>query len=351
MASLVRRKTSPFWYVQHRTAHGDWKRTATRYRIGIGSDTRKARELAAEYSLKEHQNKSEPRENWSCWVDDWLAGRRLSPLTVARYQSSWEHVRKFLHKVGIQGPRYVTYATCMDYMAWRKKNKAGRKKPATLNTAIMELKVLGFIMGEAVRRGFANSNPCRELRIPRDKPREKPELTDDQISTIREALKTEPEWMSDAFELAIHHGCRLSECRVPMEDVDFTRNVIHFRKTKGDKPFTVPIHPGILPLLKRKAKTGAAFVSEVPGNDSKPFHTLFKKLGLVGVSFHSTRVTVVSRMARSPEIKPELARRYVNHSSELVHRIYQRLGAEDLRGISGVLGIPSPGNGDDPQAI
>ena len=351
MACTIKRPGSPYWYIQFTDAKCQRRREATRFRIGVGSETRKARELAAEYTLKERKRpKKEARENWNEWVGDYIAGLRLSPLSIIRYQASWESLLKFLKDRDITGPRFVSYALCMDYLSWRKKNAAGRKKPASHNTAILELKVLGLVMGEAVRRDYCQANPCRELRIPRDKPREKPELTDEQIDTIRTALKTKPEWMSDAFELSIHHGCRLSECRVPLGDVDFERGLIHFRKTKGDKPFTVPIHPGILPLLKRKAASGAPFVSDVPRNDSKPFHSLFKRLGLVGVSFHSTRVTVVSRMARSPEIKPELARRYVNHSSELVHRIYQRIGADDLRGISGVLGIPSPENQDSQPA-
>lgn len=326
-------------------------RTATKFRVGIGADTRKARELAAEHSLKESRLSGVPKgESWKEWAAQWLGSLKLSQLTINRYRTAWENVLKFFEIRGTGAPRYVSYATCMDYLEWRKTNAAGRKKKACHNTALLELKVLGLVMGEAVRRGYASANPCRELRIGRDKPREKPELTDDQISSIREALKSEPEWMSDAFELAIHHGCRLSECRVPMEDVDLKRRVIHFRKTKGDKPFTVPIHPGILPLLNRKAESGAKFVSEVPENDSKPFHLLFKRLGLEGVSFHSTRVSVVSRLARCPEVKQEVAMRYVNHSSELVHRIYQRIGVDDVRGVSAHLRIPSSENPDAPKA-
>lgn len=353
MANLMRRPRSPFWYVQYRDPKtGGWRRKATKYRAGIGSDTRKARELAAEYSLRESQDvPATNKEHWKEWAGPWLASLKLSPKSITRYQSSWENLMVFFRAREISAPRYVTYAVCMDYMEWRKKTKLGHKKmPACHNTARLELQVLGFVMGEAVRRGFTAANPCRELHIGRDKPREKPELSDRQITKIRKALESEAEWMRDAFELAIHHGCRLSECRVPMTNVDFKRGVITFGKTKGDKPFSVPIHPGILPLLKRKAESKAKFVSDVPGNDSKPFTLLFKKLGLEGVSFHSTRVSVVSRLARCPEIKQEVAMRYVNHSSELVHRIYQRLGVDDVRGVSGALHIPKSESRGDPPA-
>ena len=48
------------------------------------------------------------------------------------------------------------------------------------------------------------------------KPPKKPELTDKEISQIREALKEEPEWMQVAFDIALHTGCRLRETHLPM---------------------------------------------------------------------------------------------------------------------------------------
>lgn len=353
MASLIRRPRSPFWYIQHRDlTTGKWIRIATKYRIGIGTDTRKAREAAAEYTVKENQAAViGPNERWELWVDEWISSMKISKKSIDRYRSSWENVFAFFKRQEIPAPRYVSYETCMNFLAWRKKHAVGRKKtPACHNTALLELKVLGFVMGEAVRRNYAIANPCRELRISREKPREKPELTDKQIATIRDALRFEEEWMSDAFELAIHHGCRISECRVAMSDVDLMRGVLFFRNMKGDKPFSVPIHPGIRPLLERKAAANALYVANVPENDSKPFTLLFKRLGMIGVSFHSTRVSVVSRLARSPGIKPEIAMRYVNHSSELVHRIYQRLRSDDLLGVSDALNIPLSETPDAPPA-
>ena len=38
---------------------------------------------------------------------------------------------------------------------------------------------------------------------------------------IREALKTEPEWMQISFEIALHTVCRLREIRLPLNCVDF----------------------------------------------------------------------------------------------------------------------------------
>ena len=50
-------------------------------------------------------------------------------------------------------------------------------------------------MDEAVRLDHADTNPLVSLKVHRDKPAKKPEITDAEIIKIRDALKEEPEWM------------------------------------------------------------------------------------------------------------------------------------------------------------
>ena len=45
-----------------------------------------------------------------------------------------------------------------------------------------------MIMGEAVRLGYADSNPLVSLNLRRSKPAKKPELTDKEIGEIRKSL-------------------------------------------------------------------------------------------------------------------------------------------------------------------
>ena len=89
------------------------------------------------------------------------------------------------------------------------KKKTG--KTVGRNTAIMELKLLAMIMGEAVRLGHADANPLVSLKLRRDKAAKKPEL-DRQGNQPKfgKRLKVEPEWMQTAFEIALHTGCRLA---------------------------------------------------------------------------------------------------------------------------------------------
>jgi integrase len=325
MASLYRDPKSPFWYLRKKGSNGKWKSVATRYRHGIASETRKAREECAAASLEESRF-ARRQDAWATWVPDYLKTRYSNTDTRRRALNAWGRLSEYFTEQKIHAPQNVTYRTCMDYLPWR-------KRKAAHNTALLELKILGVVCEEAKRRGIISANPALRLGIAKERGKEKPELTDDNIKTIRTALRKEQAWMRYAFEIALHQGCRLSETNLFRDDVDLQKNVIHFRKTKGDKPFTVPLNPALKPklhkLLRGKSESDADRLFRFPANAARDFHRFHKKLGIKGVTFHSTRVTVASRLARRgyPLAK---AMRLLNHSSELIHRSYQRLQAEDV---------------------
>lgn len=333
MASLYRDSESPFWYLKFKDAAGKWRCKSLRpLRHGIPADTRKAKAKADEHSLEEH-TRSPQRESWASWVPAYLKGRYMNPDTRRRVLNAWDRLSEYLGGKGINSAQELRYADCMDYMPYR-------VKTAAHNTARLELKILKVVCDEAIRRGIITKNPASRLGVPRVRGKERPELTDDDIAKIRFALKSEPDWMSHAFEIALHQGCRLSETPVFSSDLNWLKGEMHFRRTKGDKPFTVPIHPSLKPLLQRLSVGAKDRIFEMPTNAARDFHRFFQKLALPEVTFHSTRVTVASRLARSgyPLAK---AMRLLNHSSELVHRQYQRLQAEDVADAYEVLRIPT----------
>jgi hypothetical protein len=71
------------------------------------------------------------------------------------------------------------------------------------------------------------------------------------------------------------------------------------------------------------------------------------------LSFHSTRVTVVTRLARA-NYSRQLTKAYVGHASDTVHDIYTRLEAADVRHLGKVLSAAvndlSGENQDDSEA-
>jgi len=345
MACLIKRDTSPYWLVQYRSAKtGRKTQKSTKCRVkGTAAELRKAQQLCAALSKRESEECREkvPHDQWEKWVPLFIPERyRGRALTRIRYENAWSALSVYLAEIGVDRPVQLTYEHCVSYPKWRSGRPMAKKKAAGRNTALLEVKFLGVLMQEAVRRNFASANPCIRLGMKRDKPKEKPELTVEQIRTIRLALKTEEAWMRNAFDIAICHGVRLRETDVFMEDVDLQRGVIHFRKTKGDKPFSAAIHPALLPLFRMLKRKGAERACGLPKNPAKPFYKLFRKLG-IDASFHSTRVTVASRLARAG-IPTSQAMAYVNHSSELIHRTYQRLNPQDLVNCHAALSLDKP---------
>jgi integrase len=147
-----------------------------------------------------------------------------------------------------------------------------------------------------VRLGHADANPLICLKLRRDKSPKKPELTDKEISQIREGLKSEPEWMQFAFDISLHTGCRLRETRLPMNCVDFKENKITFPAPKGgeDRAFSIPMPSALRPLLERLRKTKRKFTVEFPFQPSRRWQHFFIKIKKSHLCFHCLRVTFVN---------------------------------------------------------
>src|SRR5215210_6629549 len=131
--------------------------------------------------------------------------------------------------------------------------------------------------------------------------------------------------MSRAFEIALHQGVRLTETDVWMSNVDLDSDppAIYFDRTKSGRAFVAEMHPALVPLFRRLKAEGAERAVGFPPPASTYFGKLFRRLGLTGKSFHSTRVTVASELARKGVPISE-AMSYINHSSQVIHCAYRR---------------------------
>ena len=333
MASIYRKKRSPFWFIQYKDDTGTRRNKSTPYRTDSAGDTVKARALRASLETKELTRSGGPLDEggWEKWVLPFLDRHCESPRTLERYKGNWQWLAVWLQAKKYHSPRAITYRNALDYIEWRTTFKKKTGKTVGRNTAIMELKLLAMIMGEAVRLGHADANPLVSLKLRRDKPAKKPELTDKEVSEIREALKTEPEWMQVAFDIALHTGCRLRETRLPLSCIDFKEDKITFPSPKGgeDRAFSVPMPTALRPLFERLRKAKKKFTLEFPFQPSRRWQQFFIVIKKPHLTFHCLRVTYVNRMRRAG-VPREAAMRLVNHSSELIHQIYQRERVDDV---------------------
>lgn len=354
MASLYKRtrsdggSASPFWWVCYRDPQTDQvRRESTGYRFGFKDETKKARELEALKTLNERRGRPGTLgEGWNAWVDDFLAARcSQSPKTLLRYRNAWRNLAMFLDEREVRIPRQLTRAHCFAYTEWRKEADCENQKyRAGHNTAVLELKLLGMVMKEAVIRGYAPANPARELGIKRAARKKFPEYSDAELKIISEAIDREPKkkqgFFRNSFLVARYHGVRLLETHVnPMADValwsegEVRCGSIVFRQ-KGDKVRTKPLHPKLVPLFEDLRSRGALENFKMPKSFAKEWHNLLIRSGIKAASpnacFHSLRVTVKSRLRRAG-IGKELAMEYLSHEAGDVDESYNRFTLQDLR--------------------
>jgi hypothetical protein len=254
MAYLYRKNRSPFWYIQYIDADKIKHDKSIGFRADDPNDTIKAKVLRAELEAREYQRV--PMVNsaaWDHWVQKFFERHCPTKATLDRYEDAWKWVALWLQNNRIYSPRQLTYRLGIEYLDWRTTFKKRTGKIVGRNTAILELKLLSLVMSEAVRLGHADANPLVSMKIRRDRQPKKPELTDDEILEIQEALKEEPEWMQVSFEIGLHTGCRLRETRIPLSCVEFRETKITFPSPKGgeERAFSIPMPTVLMPLLEK----------------------------------------------------------------------------------------------------
>lgn len=341
MASIYQRSDSPFLWIKYRHPRtGAIRYESTGLRAGVAMSLRAARELVAERTLAERRTRGIIRqERWGAWVPSFLNERyRANPHSQLRYTTAWRTIILFLEINSIPAPRFLTRQHCQSYIEWRKLDDPNvMKYRASHNTALLELKTLGLIMKEAVFRGYAPANPCRELGIKRVTGKIKAALTSDDVVFIRERIVDEPEpmrtFLANSFEIARHQGCRLSETYLnPMRDVDVELRRITFM-AKGGKHHVTRLHEKLVPLFTKLRDEGVTQTYVRPKSPSKTWFNFLTRIGLKkrnpNLCFHSLRVTVATELARA-NVHESKAMRYLGHASTTVHRSYQRLRPDDL---------------------
>lgn len=280
-------------------------------------------------------------ERWEVWVEPYLSQQyRESPITLARRLTHWKWLSMYLVQVRkILVPRALTYQHMRDYHGWRIAFRKARGKTVSTHTALIDISTMSAIMGEAVRRGYATVNPCRDLRISKGRVRHARELQSDELRKIETALPAwvaeNPagrEWMPIAYEIARYQGCRLRETRLDLRrHVDLRSGTITFF-TKGRKledGVTTSMHPRLRPLFERLIAEGRQWTLDYGKWPSLEWRRFLDSIGMRDAWFHCLRSTVITEMARAG-VPISLAMRYVVHASEEIHRAYQRLGPKDL---------------------
>lgn len=325
--------------MKFKDAEGVWRSRSTGLLRTDARQTADVRVMKAELDAVQINQSVDKRMGASGWgfVEEYLPNCAANANTRKTYRNRWNWISLYLAHEKIRSPQEIEYIHAQKYVDWRTKWKKRTGKSVGRNTAIYEVKFFAQIMEEATRRKLCAANPLVKLKLIKDDPDEKPEITDAEFHIILPALdKLPPEklWMKTSFLIAMHTGCRLGETRVERMLWNFENNSMTFLVPKGGKKrnFSIPIPAAIHPLLLDIDKKNLEPKLNFPFQPSRKWQHFFHMLGLEHLCFHCLRVTFITRLARN-RVPLTHAMRLVNHASTTIHRIYQRLGVDDIREI------------------
>lgn len=333
--SVIARPRSPFFRVAYFCPTENrrvW--VTTEFRVDDPQGRRKALNWASEKSKAAVAAVGAGgTEQWSQWARPYIESRYAGrAITLPRMLAAWDQWELFLTEKKVPGPRALDYNKVAEFVTWRMSRRRRSGKTPTKNTALADTRAMSVVMREACRRGYADRNPCERLGITRDRVKEKCEISAEETVRIRTELETRPAWMQVSFEIALHQGCRQVETAMPMDHIDLQARTIRFvAKGRNGEPhvFTTRLHGALVPMLQQIKDRGEKVTCVLPPRVAFEWHRFFKEIGLPHLCFHCTRVTAVTKLARAG-VPIQQAMAYIGHSSEAVHRIYQKLAAQDL---------------------
>jgi len=163
--------------------------------------------------------------------------------------------------------------------------------------------------------GWATENPCSQIKKPSGSKSRDRIFTDAEVESLLRAMNygdmaTEIQTtIGDVFLFALETGMRAGEI-VRLEWPMINGRVASLRDTKNGDKRDVPLSTGALTILERRRSFDKPFNIK-----TTTLATLFcgytEKAGIEGVTFHDTRHTAITRMAR--KLSPFELARMVGH--------------------------------------
>jgi integrase/recombinase XerC len=168
---------------------------------------------------------------------------------------------------------------------------------------------------------YTGHDAAAELVIGRTRLDRAPDLPDAELRALLRAAFRRERRRGWAILLCVSTGARVgSLCALEIRDVDLERAVIHFRSTKGDRPYRLPLNrPGLraaraLLELRNVSKREANLevVGVGPARFRQWVHDAEHEAGLPRVWPHLLRHAFSNRVALSGDV--EAWRRAMNHA-------------------------------------
>lgn len=257
-------------------------------------------------------------------------------VTPQRKGARWEAIRLEQlqrHPVAdIQCARLVP----ADIAAWRD-SRLKQVGPASVNR---ELNVISAVIERARKEwGWLAMNPCRDVSRPKNPRHRDRRISADEIERIlialgydeHEPVETAQQQIGVAFLLALETAMRLGEMiSLDWSDVHIDRRFVHLSDTKNSDSRDVPLSRRAADLFGRLPGDRARVFTCSRDTASVLFARAARNAGITGLTFHDSRHTAVTRLARKLDVL-DLAR-MIGHRDPRSLMIYYNASAEEIAG-------------------
>jgi len=183
-----------------------------------------------------------------------------------------------------------------------------RERPRSIASVNRELCLLSKILSLAVTGRLISQNPCREVDLLKGEQPRTRYLKPDEEERLIQALTGPRRHMLQIVELYLNTGMREAELlRLPVHLVDFHREVIYVKNTKGDIDHDVPMNNRtrqiLMDLVTKAQAKGYEFLFTNPKTE-KPYTTIktawstaCRLAGITDLRIHDLRHTFGTRAA------------------------------------------------------
>lgn len=200
-----------------------------------------------------------------------------------------------------------------------------RLKTVTPSTVLREVNLYRNMFKIAVKEWkWISESPFDGVRLPKEAPPRQMVWPWQLIKRILRAPRTgKTAQMQAAFRIALHTGLRLQEVLSCTYDVD--RNILVLPKSKTEaKPVTLPTLPRARKVLRSLPEFTVG-----PNEGSTLFCVLRDDLGISGLTFHDSRATALTLLARRMDVLT-LARISRHKNINILMNTYYRETSEQI---------------------
>lgn len=249
-----------------------------------------------------------------------LAAKYLENVT-AHKASKVQETRRVNHFAEHFGKVLLSDIDTPQIAEWRDQ----RLRTVSGSSVVREANILRNMFNVAVNEWrWIDRNPFTGAKLPKEN---KPRKAVWSWQLIKRVLRANREGKTkeciDAFHIALRTGMRLQEVLAAPENFDAKRQVVTVKTKTEQAGEEIPIGRIAAKLLKRKP-----FKVE-PNEASVLFSKLCRQLMITGLTFHDSRATALTLLARKVDVL-RLAKISRHKDISLLSRVYYRESTESI---------------------